>query len=231
MGIEAYDFGEQLSMTLSPEWVARDTAVLRGLFPGVRDVRVATEQEDRSGVDFWLDWWDPDLDPSGVDIKHHGVNRRDHKRWDNRYMPELAIEIIANVERGRPGWAMRPPKPDYYGFVWPIADWEIAYAFEAHALHRAVVRSLAYWREHHVKEETIGTKQGWHTTIVFPTLAEVLSAIQGAVYTAKDIPPGPLVHQCYMPVGADKRTAKAPPANVRSIDSVRRGPKIKGIGW
>lgn len=108
--LELFDFDEQLSMSNDADSMVQ--LALCELFPGFANVYRSTTEEDRSGVDWWIEM--PNGNRFGVDVKI----RRSDFRCNDPDGDDLALETWSVVDR-KIGWSRDASKRcDYVMWYW-----------------------------------------------------------------------------------------------------------------
>src|SRR5579859_5292354 len=93
-----------------------DMARLMAFFPERLSIEKTDEATDRQGADYAI--YLPSGDVETVDIKRRrpGCERF----WASPHVPELALELVADVESNKPGWATSESDvPDWFLFAFP----------------------------------------------------------------------------------------------------------------
>lgn len=106
-----YDFSQQLVMSNGVATNSDVTNILLSSIPGAISIQRATLDDDRSGVDWWVER--KCGRPLGVDAK---VREKD---WTAKGEDDLALETWSVVERRVQGWTRNhDKKTDYILWLW-----------------------------------------------------------------------------------------------------------------
>jgi hypothetical protein len=102
---------------------------LRVAWPKNVGIKRTDIDDDKSGADYWVDHGRQRI---GVDTKRRRAGAADS--WEDITMPELALEVGADIAKGKPGWAMtRHPNTDWFLFLFDDVP-HLASLIEADAL-------------------------------------------------------------------------------------------------
>jgi hypothetical protein len=109
--IEVIRFADSLAMSRGIASTANVESILLENIPGALSVEESKEDEDRNGVDWWVQTQTPKR--IAVDAK---VRTDD---WSLRGQDDLAIETWSVIERRKIGWSRDPKKQtDYTLWLW-----------------------------------------------------------------------------------------------------------------
>jgi len=106
-----FDFGQQVKMSEGISLSFDFREVLLTEIPNAIEIRRATQLDDRSGTDWWVDRLNNR--PLSVDLKARGVD------YGVRGQDDLALETWSVIEQGVIGWTRNPAKgSDYILWFW-----------------------------------------------------------------------------------------------------------------
>ena len=106
-----YGFAERLGMSHGAAIGVGVEEILKDNVPGAWNVRRASEQDDRSGTDFWVERGCGES--LSVDCK---IRSQD---WSLKGCDDLALETWSVIERGKVGWTRDSAKrTDYVLWFW-----------------------------------------------------------------------------------------------------------------
>jgi len=168
-----YSFDERLEMSqgVSTSKSVRDILVEN--IPGALGAYKSTQEEDRSGVDWWV------KHKSGhhlsVDCKIRG---RDFREDEERGFPDdLALETWSVVEKEIPGWTLRDDKKtDYILWLWKDTGRWCLVPFPM--LCKVFQENMDRWVEYYGPPVQQFTPEGkYHSECIFVSRKEVWSEI------------------------------------------------------
>lgn len=146
---------------------------------GAVDIKRASEQDDRRGVDFWAIV--PNRPNIAIDVK------RRSKDW-----PDVDIETWSNAEQGKPGWAADRSKiTDYVLWLWPSRYLFVSYP----QLRAALLRHMPEWERLYPQRGRAGrvrhtsTERKYHTKNVYVPEAVLLDALYPELQAVHLVPP------------------------------------------
>ena len=111
MAERVFNFGQQLKMSEGVSLSFDFREVLLTEIPNATEIRRASQADDRSGTDWWVDR--SNNRPLSIDLKARETD------YEPRGEDDLALETWSVVEKGAIGWTRNPAKgSDYILWFW-----------------------------------------------------------------------------------------------------------------
>ena len=167
--MKSHDFDDCLRASDTPELNAKIVAELERQFPHALGVERAPNFDDRLGADYLIRM--PYARTLTADVK---VRARDYAAIGQ---PDILLEIWADVDKAKPGWALDETKlTDYVLFYW--RDTGRTALFDAHALRAVFKANLPIWKRQYGSKVTgTGSRKPFRTEFLCMPDADLASAI------------------------------------------------------
>ena len=175
------DFAERLAFS---EGVELEDAVLARIvdgIPGATGIRRATELEDRSGTDYWIDR--VALPPVSVDVKHRDFCPIQRFGSDDACIETTSVYVGPpgspwhDAGRRKIGWTLDPTKrADLVVYTWPAETGRRFWVLYFPHLCRAARQHWREWARDY--GERAAQNRGYVTLSVYPPRAVIAQAIR-----------------------------------------------------
>ena len=142
------------------------------LFPDASSIVKTDVATDKAGADYVATYYDGQQETIDVKRRRPGCERY----WQSPNVPELALELVADVDANRPGWAVADSNvPDWFVFAFPSRT----VLLDADDLREAVRMHQDEWSAHYGVRESVSECDGrvWAAQWVPVPLPVVQAAI------------------------------------------------------
>lgn len=110
--VKTFDFHQQKAMSERPKIYAAVREAVRKQFPDVLAIHKAHVENDKRGIDYWLEFAGGKMETLDVKIREKDWALRGDK--DN-----ICLELASDEGRGKPGWSLDETKlTDWVLFYW-----------------------------------------------------------------------------------------------------------------
>lgn len=133
-----FDFHQQKSLTQTPEVEAAIRAALFAYFPGLLEVHLAHLENDKRGVDYWLEF------PGKLQALDVKIRTQDYAMKGDP--DNVCLELVANIGSGKPGWVLDPDKLTDWVLVY-YKDSGRSYIYPFQLLQAAVMKDMDKWKQ------------------------------------------------------------------------------------
>lgn len=134
MALTARNFNDDLTATQAPEIDAAIRLAIKERYPEVRAIVQACPQNDKLGIDYWLEYQNGTMQTLDAKIRELDYS----KRGDDRI---ACIELMANTRKQKLGWSIDPSKRTDIVLFYYI-ETGAAYFYPARELRAAIIASL-----------------------------------------------------------------------------------------
>lgn len=110
--MKTFDFHQQKAMSERPAIDAAVRKAIRAQFPDVLAIHKAHLENDKRGIDYWLEFAGGKMETLDVKVRQKDFSLRGDK--DN-----ICLELTSDEGRGKPGWTLDEAKlTDWVLFYW-----------------------------------------------------------------------------------------------------------------
>lgn len=126
-------------LVFSLTYTDEDLHRLYQLFPDASSITKTDVATDKAGADYVATYYDGQQETIDVKRRREGCERY----WASPNIPELALELVSDVDRNLPGWAVVDSAiPDWFCFIFPSRT----ILLDAHDLREVVRVHQDEWR-------------------------------------------------------------------------------------
>jgi len=135
--VRVHDFTERMAFSDKPDVQAGIEKALRDQLPSLLSVHKAHQDNDKAGVDYWLEFSGGAI--RSVDVKARSID------YEAKGEPGLVLEAWSNIENNKIGWSRDPSKLcDYVLFYWH--DTGRSYLADFRQLQPLFAKEWQQWR-------------------------------------------------------------------------------------
>jgi len=128
------DFNADLARSQRTEVDAVVRQAIKAQFPEVLAIHAAHSENDKIGVDYWLEFENGAMEALDVKVREEDYTLRGDDRT-------ACLELVANTGTGKAGWAVDPAKRTNW-IMFFYVETRKAFTYQARELRSAVIAGL-----------------------------------------------------------------------------------------